>query len=171
LCAVARWLINSKMPLLPLLQSASNWAPIVLIRDSKYGMPTIQSFHLLGLTMLLATVVALDLRLAGLGMKDYGLAKLARQLKPLTMGAIALVMSSGLLIFLATPGKYLDSRPFRLKMALLGSALLFHFGVLRRLTTADSVDRPRLVNALMAFLSVILWFGVGWAGRAIAFIP
>src|SRR5271165_2528969 len=124
LCAAAPWLINSDMPLLPLLQSVSNWAPIVLIRDSKYGMPTVQSFHLLGLTMLLATVVALDLRLAGLGMKDYGLAKLARQLKPLTMGAIAVVMSSGLLIFLATPGKYLDSHPFRLKMVLLGSALL-----------------------------------------------
>lgn len=159
------------MALLPLLQSVSEWAPIVLIRDSKYGMPAVQSFHLLGLTMLLATVVALDLRLADLGMKDYGLSSLARQLKPWTIGAIVVVISSGLLIFLATPGKYLDSRPFRLKMALLASALLFHFAVLRRFTTPDSVVRPRLINAIVAFLSVTLWFGVGWAGRAIAFIP
>jgi hypothetical protein len=159
------------MALLPLLQSVSEWAPIVLIRDSKYGMPAVQSFHLLGLTMLLATVVALDLRLADLGMKDYGLSSLARQLEPWTIGAIVVVISSGLLIFLATPGKYLDSRPFRLKMALLASALLFHFAVLRRFTTPDSVVRPRLINAIVAFLSVTLWFGVGWAGRAIAFIP
>jgi hypothetical protein len=159
------------MALLPLLQSVSEWAPIVLIRDSKYGMPAVQSFHLLGLTMLLATVVVLDLRLADLGMKDYGLPSLARQLEPWTIGAIVVVISSGLLIFLATPGKYLDSRPFRLKMALLASALLFHFAVLRRFTTPDSVVRPRLINAIVAFLSVTLWFGVGWAGRAIAFIP
>jgi hypothetical protein len=159
------------MHLLPLLESVSNWAPIILIRDSKYGMPAVQSFHLVGLTMLLATVVAVDLRLAGLGMRDYGLSRLARQLRPWTGGAIVLVMSSGLLIFLATPGKYVDSRPFRLKMALLGSALLFHFGVLRRFTAADSVAHPRLVNVLLAGLSLTLWFGVGWAGRAIAFIP
>ena len=159
------------MALLPLLQSISEWAPIVLIRDSKYGMPAVQSFHLLGLTMLLATVVALDLRLADLAIKDYRLSSLARQLKPWTIGAIVVVISSGLLIFLATPGKYLDSRPFRLKMALLASALLFHFAALRRFTAPDSVVRPRLINATVAFLSVTLWFGVGWAGRAIAFIP
>jgi hypothetical protein len=159
------------MNLLPLLQSVSNWGPIVLIRDSKYGMPAVQSFHLLGLTMLLATVVTLDLRLTGVVMSEYGLSKLARRLKPWTVGAIALVMSSGILIFLATPGKYLDSRPFRLKMVVLCSALLFHFGVLRRFTAADSLARPRLVNAVVAFLSLTLWFGVGWCGRAIAFIP
>jgi hypothetical protein len=171
LFAAAPWLINSDMSLLPLLESVSNWAPIVLIRDSKYGMPAVQSFHLVGLTMLLATVVALDLRLAGLGLRDYGLSRLARQLKPWTVGAIVLVMSSGLLIFLATPGKYLDSHPFRLKMVFLGSALLFHFGVLRRFTAADSVARPWPVNVVVACLSLTLWFGVGWAGRAIAFIP
>lgn len=159
------------MSFLPLLESVSNWAPIALIRDSKYGMPAVQSFHLLGLTMLLATVVVLDLRLVGLGLRDYGLARLARQLKPWTVGAIALVMSSGLLIFLATPGKYVDSHPFRLKMALLCGALLFHFVVLRRFTAPDSVARHRMINIMVAFLSLTLWFGVGWAGRAIAFIP
>jgi len=171
LFAAARWLINSDMSLLPLLQAISNWAPIVLIRDSKYGMPTVQSFHLVGLTILLATVVTLDLRLAGLGLSDYGLSRLARQLKPWTVGAIVLVMSSGILIFLATPGKYVDSRPFRLKMALLCGALLFQFAVLRRFTVANSVVRPRAVNIIVACLSLTLWFGVGWAGRAIAFIP
>ena len=159
------------MSLLPLLQSWSNWAPIVFIRDSKYGMPAVQSFHLMGLTILLVTVLVLDLRLAGLGMRDYGLSWLARQLKPWTVGAIVVMMSSGLLIFLATPGKYVDSNPFRLKMALLCSALLFHFGVLRKFTAADSVTRSRPVNLAVACLSLTLWFGVGWAGRAIAFIP
>jgi hypothetical protein len=171
LFAAERWLINSDMALLPFLQSISNWAPIVLIRDSKYGMPAVQSFHLVGLTILLTTVVVLDLRLTGLGLSNYGLSWLARQLNPWTLGAIVLVMSSGLLIFLATPGKYVDSHPFRLKMALLFCALLFHFGVLRRFTTPDFVARSRPVSVIVACLSLTLWFGVGWAGRAIAFIP
>ena len=159
------------MHLLPLLQSVSNWKPIVLVRDSKYGMPAVQSFHLLGLTMLLTTIVVLNLRLVGLGLRDYALSRLARQLKPWTVGAIVVVISSGLLIFLATPGKYVDSHPFRLKMALLGCALLSHFAVFRRFTANDSLARSQLVKVIVACLLLTLWFGVGWAGRAIAFIP
>lgn len=159
------------MALLLLLQSWSNWGPLVFVRDSKYGMPVVQSFHLMGLTILLATVLLLDLRLAGLGMKDYGLSWLAGQLKPWTLGAFAVMIASGLLMFLATPGKYLDNRSFRFKMAVLFLAVLFHFGVVRRFTAADSSARSRRVDVMVACLSVTLWFGVGWAGRAIAFIP
>jgi hypothetical protein len=159
------------MSLLLALQSWSVWAPFVFIRDSKYGMPTVQSFHLMGLTILLATVLVLDLRLAGFGLQDYGLCWLARQLKPWTLGAFAVVITSGVLMFLATPGKYVGSHPFRLKMALLCCALLFHFVVLRRFTATDSAARPRPIDVVVACLSLTLWFGVGWAGRAIAFIP
>lgn len=169
--ADAPWLTNSNMAVLFALQSWSGWAPFVFVRDSKYGMPAVQSFHLMGLTVLLATVLLLDLRLVGLGMRDYGLYWLARQLKPWTLGAFAVVLTSGILMFLATPGKYIGNRPFRVKMALLCLALLFHFGVLRRFTKTDSAARPRAVNVLVACLSLTLWFGVGWAGRAIAFIP
>jgi hypothetical protein len=159
------------MSLLFALQSWSGWAPFVFIRDSKFGMPAVQSLHLMGLTILLTTVLLLDLRLAGFGMRDYTLSWLARQLKPWTLGAFAVMVASGSLMFFATPAKYVDSRPFRLKMALLCLALLFHFGVLRRFTAADAVVRPRTLNLIVACLSITLWFAVGWAGRAIAFIP
>ena len=169
--ADAPWLTNSDMALLLLLQSWSDWAPFIFVRDSKYGMPVVQSFHLMGLTILLATVLLLDLRLAGLGRKDYGLSWLAKQLKPWTLGAFAIVIASGLMMFFATPGKYLGSRPFRFKMALLFLALLFHFGVIPRLTKGDSDSRSRRLNVIVVCFSLTLWFGVGWAGRAIAFIP
>jgi hypothetical protein len=171
LFAAAPWLTNSDMSLLFALRFWLSWSPFVFIRDSKYGMPAVQSFHLMGLTILLATVLVLDLRLAGLGLRDCGLSWLARQFKPWTLGAFAVVISSGLLMFFATPGKYIGSNPFRLKMVLLCFALLFHFGVLRRFTATDSPARPRPVDVIVACLSLTLWFGVGWAGRAIAFIP
>ncbi len=159
------------MALLLLLPDTPNWAPLIFVRDSKYGMPIVQSFHLLGLTMLLATVVLLNLRLAGVGMKDYGLSWMAKQLKPWTLGAITVVVCSGLLIFLATPGKYVDSHPFRLKMVLLCVALIFHFCVVRKFTSTDSASGSRRLSVIVACVSLALWFGVGWSGRAIAFIP
>ncbi len=159
------------MSLLSLLNQLSNWAFVVLIRDSKYGMPAVQSVHLLGLTVLLATILVLDLRLAGVGMKDLPLSWLAQQLKPWTVGAVTLVILSGILIFLTRPGNYLGSNPFRIKMALLLLAILFHFEVLGRWIASEPCSPPRRVNAILAGLSLILWFSVGWAGRAIAFVP
>jgi hypothetical protein len=157
--------------MLSLFHWCSTWAPIVFIRDSRYGMPAVQSIHLTGLTVFLAAMVILDLRLAGFGNRESSLSGLARQFKPWRTGAVTLVILSGLLIFLATPEKYLGSHPFRVKMALLGCAILFHFGVLRRFIASEPVSCPRRINVIVAFLSLTLWFSVGWAGRAIAFIP
>jgi hypothetical protein len=144
---------------------------IVFIRDSQYGMPITQSVHLVGLTLLLATVLVLNLRLAGVAMMDSSLDWLARQLKPWMIGGLVLVVLSGLLIFVGTPTKYLASNPFRVKMVVLGVAMLFQFGVLHRVVTADVASRSRAVSLIAAALSLTLWFTVGWAGRAIAFIP
>lgn len=159
------------MPFVSFLQWCSSWGAIVFIRDSKYGMPFVQSFHLMGLTVLLATTVVVNLRLAGIGLDELPLVFLARQLKPWALGALGLVILSGCLIFLATPGKYLGSNPFRIKMTLLCLAIVFHFGVLSRFTRSEPESRGRLVNVIIACLSLSLWFAVGWSGRAIAFVP
>ena len=144
---------------------------IVFIRDSQYGMPIVQSFHLVGLTVLLAAVLVLNLRLAGVAMIDSSLDWLARQLKPWMIGGLVLVVLSGVLIFVGTPAKYLASNPFRVKMVSLGVAVLFQFGVLQRVVRSDAAPRSRAVNLFVAALSLTFWFTVGWAGRAIAFVP
>ena len=159
------------MSLLAILQSFSNWAPVVFVRDSKYGMPAVQSVHLTGLTIFLAIILALNLRLAGAGLKDFSLSWLARRLKAWMIAGLTTVILSGIFIFLATPGKYLGSHPFRLKMALLATAILFQFAVVRHFLASEPASRRRVVNVIVAMVSVTLWFGVGWAGRAIAFVP
>jgi hypothetical protein len=154
-----------------LVRWSSTSAPIVFVRDSSYGMPAVQSVHLVGITVFLAAILVLDLRLAGVGMMDWSLPRLERQLKPWAVGAVTLVVLSGILIFLGTPSKYLASNPFRFKMAVLCLAILFHFGVLRRLATSEAGSRPRRGDVVVAGISLTLWFLVGWAGRAIAFVP
>jgi len=156
--------------LLSLLEWCSNLAPIVFVRDSKYGMPAVQSVHLVGIIVLLATIVMLALRLAGLAMTDWSLPWLERQLKPWGTGALTLVLLSGALIFVGTPSKYLNSNPFRVKMVLLALAILFHVGVVRRLIVVEPGARFRR-HVVVAAVSVSMWFLVGWAGRAIAFVP
>jgi hypothetical protein len=152
------------------LEWASNLRWMVYIRDSAFGMPALQSVHLVGLTMLLAAVLVLNLRLAGLSMMDWSQPALEHQLRPWAVGAIAMVIGSGIIMFLGNPAKYLASYPFLFKMTALVLAILFHFFVVRRVSTSPAGVRPNRLDIVVAGLSLTLWFAVGWAGRAIAFV-
>jgi hypothetical protein len=143
---------------------------MVYIRDSSFGMPALQSVHLVGLTILLATVLLLNLRLAGVSMLDWPLPLLERQLRPWALGAISVVVGSGMIMFLGNPAKYLASYPFLFKMTALALAILLQFRMVRRLSTTGAGSRSRPRDIILAGLSLTLWFAVGWAGRAIAFV-
>jgi len=156
--------------LVSLFEPLSNSKAIVVIRDSSFGMPAIQSIHLVGLTVLLAVMLVLNLRLAGLSMTHWSLPSIERQLRAWALGAIALVIASGTLMFLGNPAKYLASAPFLFKMTALGLAVICQFGVLRRFFTSEPGVRRRAINVAVAGLLLTLWFSVGWAGRAIAFV-
>ena len=139
-----------------------------ILRDSSYAIPIIQSFHLLGLTILLGTTVMLNLRLLGIGMRQIPLSGVAQQLAPWAFGALLLMITSGILVFIPDPVRYVNSGPFQLKMALLALAILYHFTIFRRVTRKEQPAGGPL-RTMVAFFSLTLWFSVGWAARAIAF--
>jgi len=153
-----------------LLDSIANSRWMIYIRDSSYGMPALQSVHLVGLTVLLAAILVLNLRLVSVSMLDWPLPSLVRQLKPWAVGALIMMIASGIIMFLGNPTKYLASYPFQFKMTALALAILFQFGTLRRLSRAQTQSRPRRADVIVAGVSLTLWFTVGWAGRAIAFV-
>jgi hypothetical protein len=139
------------------------------VRDSKYAIPLLQSLHLAGLTLLLGTTVILNIRLLGLGFRKLPLPLLTEQLWPWTKAGLILTICTGILVFLPDPTRYAQSGPFRLKMLLLLLALAFQFTIFRKTVRRDPQSRPQIRNAAVAAISLLLWFGVGWSGRAIAF--
>jgi hypothetical protein len=139
------------------------------IRDSKYGVPILQSLHLTGITLLLGTTLILNLRLIGFGFRQLPLPYLTEQLWRWMKAGMLLTICTGVLVFLPDPTRYAHSGPFRLKMVLLCLALLYHFTLFRKIVRTDPESRPRVRNVAIASVSLLLWFGVGWSGRAIAF--
>ncbi|MEO8395919.1 MAG: DUF6644 family protein [Chloroflexota bacterium] len=139
------------------------------IRDSTYGIPMVQSLHLVGITLLLGTTVALNLRLLDIGLRRLPMTYLAQQLWPWTKAGLYLTAFAGILVFLADPTRYAQSGPFRLKILLLCLALLYHFTVFKRLIRRDPASGSTRQNRAGAAVSLLLWFGTGWAARAIAF--
>jgi hypothetical protein len=152
------------------LEWCSNTRTIVFIRDSSYGMPAVQSVHLVGLTVLLGAILVLNLRLAGVTMMDWSLREVERQLRPWAWGATAFVLASGIVMFLGNPPKYLANPAFQIKMASLALAVLCQFVLFRSFFRSEPDVRRRSANVVVAGLSLTLWFAVGWAGRAIAFV-
>lgn len=157
-------------PVRSFLEWLSNTGTIVYIRDSSYGMPAVQSVHLVGLTMLLAAIFVLNLRLTGVSMMDWSLAAVERQLRTWMWVGVTFVILSGAVMFLGNPAKYLASGPFQFKMACLALAIVCQFWLFRRFFRSEPTVRPRPLNIAVAGLSLTLWFSVGWAGRVIAFV-
>ena len=139
------------------------------IRQSKWTFAITEVLHLLGLTLLLGTVLILALRLFGFVLQTKAVAEIARELRPWSIGGLTLVVVTGLLLFVSEATKCWGNIAFRYKMLFLFLALLFQFTGFQWVSRADEYRFSPLARKITALVSILLWFGVGTAGRAIAF--
>jgi hypothetical protein len=144
------------------------------IRESLWLFPVIETLHLLGMALLLATVTAYDLRLLGLMMRRRPVTEVARQLLPWTWFGFAVQIITGSLLFSSEALKIYTNPAFRLKILLIllagVQALVFHRLTYRNVSAWDA-DAPTPIGAKLAgALSLILWTGVVAAGRFIGFV-
>jgi hypothetical protein len=138
------------------------------IRDSRFLFPIIESIHLFALTVLLGTVVVLNLRLLRLALTRQSLPAVALALAPLTFRSLMTMLASGALLFVSEALKCYENPPFLFKMAMLAAAIVFQWTVARAVVRS-ATEPGRLLSCATALLSLTLWFGVGVAGRAIGF--
>ncbi len=137
-------------------------------RRSSYFFPAVEVLHLFGLTLLLGTALVLNLRMLGATMRAQTIADVARGTNRLVWLGASISIVSGLLLFLTEAIKCYYNVAFWYKMGLLAAAIIFQLAIHQRLSKAPSTS-ARLAKS-SAVLSLLLWFGVAVAGRAIAFV-
>jgi Family of unknown function (DUF6644) len=125
--------------------------------------------HLVGLTMLLGGTFVIALRLLDISLRSQPVATLARDIAPWRMAGLLLSLVSGALIFTGGAVSYFEGAWFRRKMILLAAALVFNFTAFRIVAYADEGRFDPWLRRTTGVLTLLLWFGVGVAGRAIAF--
>ncbi len=162
-----------------LMLLATSWQPLfqrleattigTVVRESLWMFPVIECIHLLALALLGGAVLALDLRLLGVGLTGQPAASLARQLQPWLVGALIAIIGTGIPMFLSEAIKCYFSPPFFFKISTLIVATIFTFTVRRRVAGAEPGHVARALVRLTALVSITLWFGVAFAGRWIAF--
>ncbi len=141
-----------------------------VIRNSHSAIPVIQAFHLFGITLLLGSMVILNFRMLGIGLGKIRLAVVAKQVWSWGTAGLLLAIASGFLVFVVDPARYAANYSFVTKMSLLLVAILFQYTFYRKVVRAESAAAAPRRLVVVPILSLLLWFGVGWAGRAIAFL-
>jgi putative copper export protein len=137
--------------------------------DSKWAFAVVEMVHLLGLAVLGGTVMIVDLRLLGLRLRRRPAAEVARELSPLSVASLAVLLVSGVLLLIDGPLRYYGNAAFRLKMFLLLAAITYSFTLHRRIVRSDH-DQVTGASRIAAVISLTLWLSVGVAGRAIGFL-
>jgi hypothetical protein len=142
----------------------------VAMAQSTWGFPLIEMAHLIGLAGLGGAILIVDLRLLGIGPGRLPASRVARELRPLFLGSLIVMMVSGVLLVSAEALKCYSNPAFRAKMVLLFLALAISYAIHRNLIKSGTDHRPTVWLKTAAILSLVLWLCVGAAGRLIGLL-
>lgn len=143
-----------------------------LMREALWAYPIVETVHIVGFAILVGSVVMFDLRVLGLS-KDIPVRALSRHLLPWTLGALALIVPTGFLMFTAHAADFLANRTFQLKMGLLMlagiNAVVFRSVAYAKVAEWDvGTPAPPLAKATVA-ASIGLWVAIIACGRLLAY--
>jgi hypothetical protein len=144
------------------------------VRESLWLFPAIETVHLLGMAILVASVAAFDLRLLGWAMRGQRVTELARRLFPWSWAGFAVQVVTGAMLFSSEAVHVYANPAFRVKMLLICAAgvhaLVFHLTIYRGVARWDESQVMPDGARIAGFLSILIWVGVVAAGRLIGFV-
>jgi hypothetical protein len=143
------------------------------MRQELWLYPSIEILHIVGFVTLVGSIAMLDLRLLGLS-RELSVRRLAGHLLPWTLGALLVIVPTGLLMFAAHASDFVTNRAFVLKLALIAAAGLnavaFHLGPYRSVAQWDTAAGTPAAAKIHAAASLSIWIGVITCGRLLAYL-
>ena len=137
------------------------------IRESLWMFPVLEAIHLVGLSILGGALLVVDLRLLGLGLKDSTIAELDRQARPWMLAGVAILLATGVLLFLSESIKCYYSASFWVKITTIPFAIVFTLAVKQRF--ARTAVYTSAYSQWIGTADLLLWFVVAAGGRWIGF--
>ncbi len=145
----------------------------IVMRESLWAEPVMETIHVLTLSLFLGFVVLLDLRLLDVSLRRKRVSEVFEQLNPGLFSGFAIMIVTGVLLFVADPVAFYSTLFFKLKMIMLGAAivnvLLFNFTLGKRMMEWDHAPRTPFGVKLCGAASLLLWVSIVAAGRGIAY--
>jgi hypothetical protein len=147
----------------------------ITMRESLWGEPIVETIHVLTLTLFLGFAVLLDLRLLGITLTRKRMSEVLALFNPWLVGAFAVMIVTGILLFCADPVSFYNTEPpfFKAKIIMLALAglnvLIFNLTIGRKVTEWDTNPKTPAAAKVAGAVSILLWILIVAAGRAIAY--
>src|SRR5580658_6679113 len=143
------------------------------IQTTGWIIPTLQTIHILGVAVIFSSAILVDLRIWRLLQRDVPLPDVARRFLPTIWPVLLVLLITGSLLIIGEPRRSLLNSTFYLKMALLAVAIVFTAWLQWTLSSSpnfwDKNRGRRMAGRLAATLSIVVWCGILFAGRWIAY--
>jgi uncharacterized membrane protein SirB2 len=143
------------------------------IQTNLWVIPTIQSFHIAAIGIVMASVFMMDLRILDWAGQDQTLSQTARRFGPWLWGALTVLLCTGILLVIGEPVRELMSLAFWLKMTMLAigvlTAILFQRALSRNEHDWEVSRIHRRSTRSLAMLTFLVWFSIIILGRLIAY--
>ncbi|MEA2829740.1 MAG: hypothetical protein QOF22_488 [Bradyrhizobium sp.] len=144
-----------------------------IIQTQGWMIPTLQTIHILSVAVLFSSAILVDLRIWRLLERDVPLAEVARRFLPSIWPIVLILLVTGSLLIVAEPRRSLLNSTFYLKMALLAVAMVLTAALQWSLASSpnmlDKNRHRRLAERFAALASILVWSGILFAGRWIAY--
>jgi len=132
--------------------------------------PAAETVHFIGLCLLFAVVLVVNLRLLGMA---KGLSfKALYQLLPFGMLGFAINLITGMMFFLAAPGQYVNNIEFHRKVALIVAAGInvLYFMLVDEDWSIGPDDNAPARTKIAAVFAICLWVGILYYGHMLPFL-
>jgi uncharacterized membrane protein len=143
------------------------------IRENEFAFPSIETVHVLAISLVVGSIAVLDVRLLGWASRERRVSQLSAEVLPITWTAFAIGVASGALLFASNAPKYAANPYFRAKLVLIVLAginmLVFQRVTRRNLAAWDAAAATPRAARVAAAISLIVWTLVVAAGRWIGF--
>ena len=144
-----------------------------VIQTTKWVIPTLQTVHILSVAVVFSSAILVDLRLWRLLNRDVPLPEVARRFLPMIWPVLLVLLITGSLLIIGEPKRSLLNSTFYLKMALLAVAIVLtawlQWSLLSSPNFWDKNRGRRMAGQFAATLSILVWCGILFAGRWIAY--
>jgi hypothetical protein len=143
------------------------------IQTAGWIIPTLQTIHILCVAIVFSSAVLVDFRIFRLFERDVPLGEVTRRFLPPIWPVLLILLVTGSLLIIGEPRRSLINPTFYLKMALLMIAILLTVSLQHGSASSpgfwDKDRGRRFASRLMAAASIVVWCGILFAGRWIAY--
>jgi hypothetical protein len=148
--------------------------PSQFIQNVSWIIPSVQTVHIICISILIGAIGMVDLRILGFAMRSQSTSTLSRRLLPYVWWALPILLITGSILAIGEPSRSLENLAFQVKMILvvLGIVVTLIFqNALKKDEAFWELSPARRASAkLLAVVSLAIWVAIIFAGRYIAYM-